>query len=76
MQSCKFCNGFKDKTENMALFHNLFKTTSKFSKIFSAKGYFFFFKKYYRSIYCYMENKTSLKYFLGKAGRYSIPLFE
>lgn len=38
MQSCKFCNGFKDKTENMALFHKLFKTTSKFLKIFSAKG--------------------------------------
>lgn len=40
MKSCKFSNGFKDKIENnMALFfHKLLKTTSKSSKIFSAKG--------------------------------------
>lgn len=76
MQSCKFCNGFKDKTENMALFHKLFKTTSKFQKYLVQKDSFFFSRNITEAYSVIWKIKLLLNTFLGKAGRYSIPLFE
>lgn len=70
-------NGFKDKIENnMALFHKLFKTTSKSSKIVSAKGQFSLppLPSNSTEAYIVIWKIKSLKYFIGK-GWFSIMLF-
>lgn len=52
----------KIKLKIWLFFINYLKLLQNFKKYLVQKDRVFF-KKYYRSIYCFMENKTSLKYF-------------